>query len=236
MADKPRTSTDVKGAPAPGAHPVLPSVAGVAGVAGGTGGAPALTPAPPKRTPGHRGVDVRDTVAEMAARAQEISLEAGSKMAAAMKDVVSAAAGISAFAVESARDLVQFMVRRGQMTQDEADKLMREAELVNAKRPPHPVPPPSRTKAAADAKIAAANALAKSAASAPAAPAAASSSAKPAAAAGAAKATTTARAPKAKAKAKAKRAPRSKPAAKPKRSAGKSARGKTKHKAGAKRR
>ena len=100
----------------------------------------------------------------MAARAQEISQEAGSKMAAAMKDVVSAAAGITGFAVESARDLVQFMVRRGQMTQEEADKLMREAEGANAKRPPHPVPPPSVTKAAADAKVAAANAAAAAAA------------------------------------------------------------------------
>lgn len=83
---------------------------------------------PPKRHPGHRGQDVRDTVAEMAAKAHEISLEAGSKMAAAMKDVVGAAAGLVAFSIESARDLVQYMVRRGQMTQDEADKLIREAE------------------------------------------------------------------------------------------------------------
>ena len=83
---------------------------------------------PPKRHPGHRGQDVRDTVAEMAAKAHEISLEAGSKMAAAMKDVVGAAAGLVAFSIESARDLVQYMVRRGQMTQDEADKLVREAE------------------------------------------------------------------------------------------------------------
>lgn len=78
---------------------------------------------------------MRDTVAEMAARAHEISLEAGSKMAAAMKDVIGAAAGLSAFAIESARDLVQFMVRRGQMTQDEADKLLREAEEAHAKNP-----------------------------------------------------------------------------------------------------
>jgi hypothetical protein len=83
---------------------------------------------PPKRSPGHRGQDVRDTVAEMAAKAHEISLEAGSKMAAAMKEVIGAAAGLTAFAIESARDLVQYMVRRGQMTQDEADKLIREAE------------------------------------------------------------------------------------------------------------
>jgi polyhydroxyalkanoate synthesis regulator phasin len=98
----------------------------------------------PKRSPGHRGADVRDTVAEMAAKAQEISQEAGSKMAAAMKDVISAAAGLSGFAIESARDLVQYMVRRGQMTQEEADKLIREADDANAKRKPHPVPPPSR--------------------------------------------------------------------------------------------
>jgi hypothetical protein len=101
-------------------------------------------PVPPKRSPGHRGADVRDTVAEMAAKAQEISLEAGSKMAAAMKDVISAAAGLSGFAIESARDLVQYMVRRGQMTQDEADKLIREAEEADGKRKPHPVPPPSK--------------------------------------------------------------------------------------------
>lgn len=93
-------------------------------------------PIPPKRSPGHRGADVKDTVAEMAAKAHEISLEAGSKMAAAMKDVINGAAGISGFVLESARDLVQFMVRRGQMTQEEADKLMRSAEDFQATRKP----------------------------------------------------------------------------------------------------
>jgi len=92
------------------------------------------TPAPPKRSPGHRGTDVRDAVAEMTARAHEISLEAGSKMASALKDVVNAAAGLAGFAIESTRDLVQYMVRRGQMTQDEADKLLREAEEAHARR------------------------------------------------------------------------------------------------------
>ncbi len=67
-------------------------------------------------------------MAEMAERAQLISQEAGTKIAAAMKDVIGAAAGIAGFAVESARDLVQYMVRRGQITQDEADKLIRQAE------------------------------------------------------------------------------------------------------------
>src|ERR1044072_8745629 len=98
---------------------------------------------PPRRSPGHRGQDVRDTVAEMAARAHEISLEAGSKMAAAMKDVINAAAGLTGFAVESARDLVQYMVRRGQMTQDEADKLIREAEEAHGKRNPVALGPKS---------------------------------------------------------------------------------------------
>lgn len=107
-------------------------------------------PVPPKRSPGHRGADVKDTVAEMAAKAHEISLEAGSKMAAAMKDVVNAAAGLSGFVIESARDLVQFMVRRGQMTQDEADKLLRSVEEHQPKRkapPPPPIKTPSRAYA-----------------------------------------------------------------------------------------
>lgn len=101
-------------------------------------------PPPPKRSPGHRGQDVRDTVAELAARAHEISLEAGSKMSGALRDVIGAAAGLTAFAVESARDLVQYMVRRGQMTQEEADKLIREAEEASSRRAKAPRPEPAR--------------------------------------------------------------------------------------------
>jgi polyhydroxyalkanoate synthesis regulator phasin len=55
-------------------------------------------------------------------------------MSGALRDVIGAAAGLTAFAVESARDLVQYMVRRGQMTQEEADKLIREAEEASSKR------------------------------------------------------------------------------------------------------
>ena len=112
-------------------------------------GSPGTT-LPVRRHPGHRGADVRDTVAEMAAKAQEISMEAGSKMAAAMKDVINAAAGIAGFSIESARDLVQFMVRRSQMTQDEADKLIASAEEASAKnRRGKKVPPVKAAKAAA---------------------------------------------------------------------------------------
>lgn len=126
MADKPHTP-DAKSSADPAASTTNSS-----------------TPVAPKRSPGHRGADVRDTVAEMAAKAQEISQEAGSKMAAAMRDVISAAAGMSTFAADSARDLVQYMVRRGQMTQEEADKLIREAEDAAAKRNVNLPPPPSK--------------------------------------------------------------------------------------------
>ncbi|MGH7652218.1 MAG: hypothetical protein ACREMS_10285 [Gemmatimonadaceae bacterium] len=118
MTDRDKTAVAAPAAPAPAVGATVPPVI------------------PPKRSPGHRGADVKDTVAEMAAKAHEISLEAGSKMAAAMKDVVGAAAGLTGFVLESARDLLQYMVRRGQMTQEEADKLMREVEASHAKRKP----------------------------------------------------------------------------------------------------
>jgi polyhydroxyalkanoate synthesis regulator phasin len=118
MPDKPLVADSKPTAPA--ATPGAPGVPGQPGV--------------PRRGPGHRGQDVRDTVAEMAARAHEISLEAGSKMSAAMKDVIGAAAGLGEFPLESARDLLQYMVRRGQMMQDEVDKLMVEVEAAHKGR------------------------------------------------------------------------------------------------------
>jgi len=130
--------------------------------------------APPKRHPGHRGQDVRDTMAEMAAKAHEISLEAGSKMAAAMKEVIGAAAGLTAFSIESARDLIQYMVRRGQMAQDEADKLIVEAEAAWLKKNKGklPVKPaaaaPAKSPAKPEAKPAAKPAPAKKPAAKPA--------------------------------------------------------------------
>ena len=113
-------------------------------------------PAPKKTSGGHRAVDVKDAVAEMTERAKEISQEAGTTMAAAMKELIAAAAGLAGFAIESARDLVQFMVRRGQMTQEEADKLLREVEAAHPKKkvasaPATKSPSPSATKTAAPA-------------------------------------------------------------------------------------
>jgi hypothetical protein len=104
------------------------------------------TPPAPRRGPGHRGADVRDTVAEMTEKAQQLSLEAGSKVSGAMKDVIYAAAGMTGFAIESARDLLQYMVRRGQMRNEEAEKLLREVEEAHATRKPgtpHPAPRPA---------------------------------------------------------------------------------------------
>jgi polyhydroxyalkanoate synthesis regulator phasin len=114
-----------------------------------TGAQPAM-----KRSPGHRAVDARDAIAELTERAQEISREAGTKVSIAMKDVISAAAGIAGFAVESARDLVQFMVRRGQMTTDEAEKLIREAEAAHAKRPASERKRPTASEVATKARAA----------------------------------------------------------------------------------
>src|SRR5947209_425234 len=111
---------------------------------------PAPPAAAPRRGPGHRGTDMRDTVAEMAERAQLISQEAGSKVSSAMKDVISAAAGLAGFAIESARDLVQYMVRRGQMTQEEADKLIREAEEAHSRKPASEKGRPTASKIAAE--------------------------------------------------------------------------------------
>ena len=110
MAEKPQSAT-----PSPSPLPTVPS-------------------AVPRRA-AFRGGDGRDPMVELTERAKLISQEAGAKVSTAMRDMISAAAGIAGFAVESARDLAQYMVRRGQMTQDEADKLIREAEASHMKRP-----------------------------------------------------------------------------------------------------
>ena len=70
----------------------------------------------------------------MIQKAHEISLEAGSKMATAMKDVIFAAAGLTPFAAESAKDLVNYMVRRGQMGAEEAERIIRDIEAAAEKR------------------------------------------------------------------------------------------------------
>lgn len=117
MAEKPQSAT-------PPTSPTSPTPA-----------APAAPANVPRRGNAFRGGDGKDPMVELTERARVISQEAGTKVSTAMRDMISAAAGIAGFAVESARDLVQYMVRRGQMTQEEADKLIREAEASHMKRP-----------------------------------------------------------------------------------------------------
>jgi polyhydroxyalkanoate synthesis regulator phasin len=113
-----------------------------------------VTSLPPRRGPGHRGQDARDTAAEMAQRAHEISLEAGSKMSGAIRDVISAAAGLlSPFPIESARDLVNYMVKRGQMPQEDADKLIATAEAAHGIKPLPKVEPVASAAALASSAI-----------------------------------------------------------------------------------
>jgi len=95
-----------------------------------------------------------DQMLELTERARVISQEASTKVTSAMREMIGAAAGIAGFAVESARDLVQYMVRRGQMTQDEADKLIREAEASHMKRPKAERDRIAAEKAAADKRAA----------------------------------------------------------------------------------
>jgi hypothetical protein len=78
----------------------------------------------------------------MIQKAHEISLEAGSKMATTMKDVIFAAAGLAPFAAESARDLVNYMVRRGQMGAEEAERIRRDIEAAAEKRGTKMAPKP----------------------------------------------------------------------------------------------
>src|SRR5438105_15295492 len=105
MADKPLPAS---------ALPAIPAAPGPSETKPATGGETGSAP----RHMGHRSSDMRDAMAEMAERAQVISQEAGTKIAAAMKDVITAAAGIAGLAVESARDLLRCLVRRGQIAPD----------------------------------------------------------------------------------------------------------------------
>ena len=88
----------------------------------------------PGARPYQRPSDTRDTMADLNQRAQALSREAGGRVSSAMRDAIGTAAGLAGFAVESARDLVQYMVRRGQMTQEEADAVLHDAEEAQRKR------------------------------------------------------------------------------------------------------
>ena len=98
-------------------------------------------PVPVKRSPGHRGTDIRDTVAEMTARANEIQFEAGSKMANALRNIVRAAIADAELSLESTRDVVDYFRRRALMSTEDAQGLLDEVAEYASKR--KPVEPPA---------------------------------------------------------------------------------------------
>ncbi|MCC7052865.1 MAG: hypothetical protein IT355_06320 [Gemmatimonadaceae bacterium] len=112
----------------------------------------APAPAPVKRSPGHRGTDIRDTVAEMTARANEIQFEAGSKMANALRNIVRAAIADTELSLESTRDVVDYFRRRALMSTEDAQGLLDEvAEYASKRKPVEPPPgktPPGKPTAA----------------------------------------------------------------------------------------
>ncbi len=99
---------------------------------------------PVKRSPGHRGTDIRDTVAEMTARANEIQFEAGSKMANALRNIVRAAIADTELSPESTRDVVDYFRRRALMSTEDAQALLDEVAEYASKRKPVE-PPPGKT-------------------------------------------------------------------------------------------
>lgn len=117
-----------------------------------------LSSSPPANRDGNaESTDGDDPMAQLAARANQLSQEAANRMATSMKDLISSAAGIAGFAIESARDLVQFMVRRGQLSSEEAEELMRDVEAAQPKRKPGKASASAEgsTKSAASSKAAA---------------------------------------------------------------------------------
>ncbi len=97
-------------------------------------------PVPVKRSPGHRGTDIRDTVAEMTARANEIQFEAGSKMANALRNIVRAAIADAELSLESTRDVVDYFRRRALMSTEDAQGLLDEVAEYASKRKPVEAP------------------------------------------------------------------------------------------------
>lgn len=102
--------------------------------------APTPAAAPVKRSPGHRGTDIRDTVAEMTARANEIQFEAGSKMANALRNIVRAAIADTELSLESTRDVVDYFRRRALMSTEDAQGLLDEVADYASKRKPVEAP------------------------------------------------------------------------------------------------
>jgi hypothetical protein len=96
-----------------------------------------------------------ETLAEQAAalaeRGRAIEADSRGRFTAALRELVVSAAGFTGFAVETVRDVVQFLVRRGQIPPAEGERLLREAagrQGATAAATASPAAPPPRAKRA----------------------------------------------------------------------------------------
>ena len=107
----------------------------------GTGSASALA-APPRRSEAQRAEHSR-ALAELTERAREIAARASTAIVAAFKDVAADPAVAAELSVESTRDLAQYLQRRGQLTTEDAERLIRSAESAAQRRPGKSAKPPA---------------------------------------------------------------------------------------------
>jgi len=88
---------------------------------------PAAIPSPHRRGDAHQ-PDPTVVLNALVERAHAIAKEASSTLVSAFKDVMADPAVSGGFAVESARDLIQYLSRRGELAPLDAERLVRLAE------------------------------------------------------------------------------------------------------------
>lgn len=103
--------------------------------------------APSRRSEAQRAESIQ-AVAELTERAREIARDASTALVSAFKDVVADPATAGELSVESTRDLVQYLQRRGQITADDAERLIRSAESMVQRRPARSAKPSKDVKPA----------------------------------------------------------------------------------------
>lgn len=103
------------------------------GPAGGTP-APSALAQPQRRGEAHQ-AEARDSLVELLDRSRAIARQASSTLVAAFKDVMADPAVAGGFAVESARDLVQYLLRRGELAPADAERLLKLAESAAQRTP-----------------------------------------------------------------------------------------------------
>jgi len=107
---------------------------------GATSAAPALLAQPQRRgEAGH--AESRDSLNELLERSRAIARQAATTLVTAFKEVMADPAVAGGFAVESARDLVQYLLRRGELSPADAERLLKVAESSAQRSPAKRVAP-----------------------------------------------------------------------------------------------